>query len=88
MQNGFEKGGRIYYARPYDGDMHRLEDSVFRVLIHQTIPYTQMVTRADVYGIEPFYWLKFERFWMASLILKILKLGDYIIQGGILDDMN
>ena len=25
MQNGFEKGGRIYYARPYDGDMNRLE---------------------------------------------------------------
>lgn len=55
MQNGFEKGGRIYYARPYDGDMNRLEG--FSVQSSNPSNYsihTDGYPRADVYGIEPF----------------------------------
>ena len=85
MQNGFESGGRIYYARPYDGDMNRLEG--FSVQSSNPSNYsihTDGYPRADVYGIEPFISSNLKVL-EGELDLEKFETGDYIIQG-ILDD--
>ena len=85
MQNGFEKGGRIYYARPYDGDMNRLEG--FSVQSSNPSNYsihTDGYPRADVYGIEPFIGSNLNVL-DGELDFENFETGDYIIQG-ILDD--
>ena len=85
MQNGFEAGGRIYYARPYDGDMNRLEG--FSVQSSNPSNYsihTDGYPRADVYGIEPFISSNLKVL-EGELNLENFETGNYIVQG-ILDD--